>query len=194
MSDNRTPILFLDLDDVLCLNPLYGGLDAIEAINGRHFSQADVYRKLFAPGPCDVLHRVHETMGRELRFVISSSWREFFSREELSLLFGKTGLDFVTGSLHDADRWCTPLKAGRGERVDEIAAWLDRHHGGEAFAIADDTYSGASLRPALVLPDHPFRGRVVLCQEGVGLCDEHAQTLVDALDRTASLPNSGTNR
>ena len=191
MKHEALPVLFLDIDDVICLNAAYGGLDAIgavEAIRDRPNHAAAVFRQLFAPGPCEVLHRVHETMAGRLRYVISSAWREFMGRDDLRLLFSRGGLDFVAASLHEADRWCTPMKPGRGQRVDEIAGWLDTHHQGEPFVIVDDTYSGASLRPALTLPGHPFRGRVVLCQEGVGLCDEHAQTLVDAFDRPASLP------
>jgi HAD domain in Swiss Army Knife RNA repair proteins len=191
--DDMAPVLFLDIDDVLCLNAPYGGFDAVEVIRGRHPKPTQVYLQLFSPAACSVLRRVHEAMGGHLRYVISSTWRELLSREDLSLLFCRGGLDFVASALHEADRWCTPLKVHRGQRVDEIAAWLDRHHRGEPFAIIDDGYSGASLRPALLLRDHPLHGRVVLCQENVGLCDAHVQTLLDALARPASLPNLEAN-
>ena len=40
-EDEGLPIVFLDIDDVLCLNNPYGGFDALEAVNGRH---ADLIR------------------------------------------------------------------------------------------------------------------------------------------------------
>lgn len=189
--DDVKPVLFLDLDDVVCLNAPYGGMDALEVIQDSHINSTDVYRHLFSLVARDVLYRIHEAMGGHLRYVISSSWRELFGREDLCQLFRRGGLEFVAASLHDADRWCTPLKLKRSQRVDEIAAWLDRHHRGEPFAIVDDEHSGASLRPAVAVPNHPFHGRVVLCQVDVGLCDEHAQTVVDALGRGAAAPVSG---
>ena len=46
-EDEGLPIVFLDIDDVLCLNNPYGGYDALEAVNGTH---ADPDTVLFA-GP-----------------------------------------------------------------------------------------------------------------------------------------------
>jgi hypothetical protein len=191
---NPTPILFLDIDDVLCLHQQYSGLDAIGALEGRlqrPHQAAHVFSQLFAPGPSAALRQVHDALGGRLRYVISSTWREFMGRADLCLLFDRGGLDFVAAAMHEADRWCTPGKFGRGQRIDEIAAWLDRHHRGEPFAIVDDTYSGASLWPALAMAHHPFHGRVVLCPENVGLRDTDVQTLVDALARSASLAHKG---
>ena len=188
------PVLFLDLDDVLCLNDSYSGFAAVEAINGRHHSAATVFRKVFASGPSQVLRRTHESMGGELRYVISSTWRESFGREQMCELFRRAGLEFVANALDDGERWRTTVKLRRLRRVDEIAAWLDRFHQGEPFAIVDDVLSGASLLPALTLPDHPFVGRVVLCEENVGLSAEHMQTIVDALQRPLRAPHESEGR
>lgn len=100
------------------------------------------------------------------------------------------------------DRQCTPSKFGRSRRVHEIAEWLDRQHAGEAFAILDDTGSGASLAPALTPPPpppapsnvpaarhsgneapHPFAGRVTLCEENVGVTSDHVPFILAALRR-----------
>ena len=188
------PVLFLDLDDVLCLNDSYGGFAAIEALNGRHHNPAAVFRKVFAARPSQVLSRTHESMGGELRYVISSTWRESFRREQMYELFRRAGLEFVANALHEGERWRTTVKLRRLRRVDEIAAWLDRFHQGEPFAIVDDVLSGASLLPALTLPDHPFVGRIVLCEEKVGLTDEHMQTIVDALQRPIGVPDESEVR
>ena len=94
---------------------------------------------------------------------------------------------------------------GRSRRIDEIAEWLDRHHQGQPFAIVDDTHSGASLMPALLpapmapanvsatspsttVSPHPFAGRVVLCEENVGLTDDHVPFIVSALRRPVQVP------
>ena len=187
-NQQSAAVVFLDIDDVLCLNNAFGGFAAVEAVKGRHPSPAAVYRALFAPAAVSALERIHEAMGGELRYVISSTWRESFSREQMTELFRKAGLAFVADALHEGERWRTTVKLRRLRRVDEIAAWLDRFHRGEPFAIIDDMLSGASLLPALTLPDHPLIGRVVLCAENVGLNDEHVQTIVDALQRPAAAP------
>ena len=187
-----TRLMFLDIDDVLCLSSPYGGFAAIAAVNGQHVNPAAVYRELFAAGAVQALKRVHDEMGARIRYVISSTWRESFSREQLDVLFRQSGLGFVADSLVGGRAWCTPSKFRLGQRVDEIAQWLNQHHDGEPFVIVDDTHSGASLRSALkarrgAMP-HPFAGRVVLCQEYVGLTDAHVQTIVGALRREVVQP------
>ncbi len=176
------PLLFLDIDDVVCLNRIYSGYDVIRAVSGDHPHPDDVYRGVFDPSACAVLKEVHEAMNGDLRYVISSTWREAFTLEQLRDVFGRTGLEFVADALHEA--WCTPIQSERGERAEDIRIWMNAFHRGEPFAILDDTYSGVSLKPALV-PEagHPFRGRVVLCEEAVGLLPEHKETLLNALQR-----------
>jgi hypothetical protein len=119
--DDSPPVLSLDIDDVLCLNERFGGFDAIETLAGKHPHPAEVYRELFAAGARDVLHRIHEAMAGRLRYVISSTWRQSFDREQMRDLFRNGGLGFVAGALHAPDRWCTPDNQGLGRRVDEIA-------------------------------------------------------------------------
>jgi len=175
------PILFLDIDDVVCLNEKYGGYDVIEAVHDRHADAKSVFRDVFNPRACEALRRVHDAMDGRLRYVISSTWREAFGREHIARAFHEGRLGFVADGLHDV--WCTPTASYRGIRVDDIAKWLDEWHAGEPFAIVDDTFSGPSLKPALTTAAHPFFGRVVLCQENVGLLSEHVEPLVEALKR-----------
>jgi len=176
---NHDAILFLDIDDTLCLNRPYGGFDVIDAINQRHASPEKVFRKVFDQGACEVLKTIHRAMDGRLRYVVSSTWREFLDREQFGYVFHRGGLGFVGSSLHDA--WCTPHESHRGLRVDEVASWLDRFQQGQPFAIVDDLYSGASLKPALANRHHPFHRRVVLCEEGIGLKPEHVEPLLRAL-------------
>jgi hypothetical protein len=79
-EDEGLPIVFLDIDDVLCLNKPYSGSDALEAVKGRHADPDTVLREIFAAEPKRVLASVHKEMGGQLRYVISSSWRQVFSR------------------------------------------------------------------------------------------------------------------
>jgi len=204
VTQGVVPILFLDIDDVICMNSPYGGFDAIAAVKGGHVNSARVYQALFDPSAISALKQVHAEMDSDLRYVISSTWRESFSRAQLEVVFRRTGLGFVADCLHEGDRWCTPPKFGRSRRVNEIAEWLDRHHRGEPFAIVDDTCSGASLALALApvstspLPapsnvpaarhsgneaPHPFAGWVTLCEENVGLTSDHVPFILAALRR-----------
>jgi hypothetical protein len=187
-----TPVVFLDLDDVLCIHEPYGGFDAIEAVHGRHVNPAAVYGGLFATRARHALNRVHDAMGARVRYVISSTWRDVFSREQLESVFRQGGLEFVADCLVEGELWRTPSKLRLGQRVDEIAQWLHQHHQGEPFVVIDDTHSGASLLRALKTSPggdpHSFKGRVVLCQENVGLTDAHVPTIVEALRRELVRP------
>ena len=182
------PLVFLDIDDVLCMSSPHGGFDVIEVVAGRHVNPDAVYRSLFVERARDALKRVHDAFAGQLLYVISSTWREVFDRGQLGEVFRRSGLDFVANRLHDEARWCTPAKLRRGRRVDEIAQWLDRHHQAEPFAIIDDTFSGPSLQPALADASHRFAGRVVLCEENVGLTPEHVESIVGALRRPVDAP------
>ena len=187
------PIVFLDIDDALCLSDPHGGFDAIAAVSDRHLNPDSVYKELFTSTAVMALKRVHERMDARVQYVISSTWRESFTRHDLVAVFRRAGLGFVAERLVAGDAWRTPPKFQRSQRVHEIAQWLDQHHIGEPFVIVDDTHSGASLMLAHAATDtaaHPFAGRVVLCQERVGLTDAHVQPILDALRREVISPST----
>ena len=100
-EDEGLPIVFLDIDDVLCLNNPYGGSDALEAVKGRHADPDMVLREIFAAEPKRVLESVHKEMGGQLHYVISSSWREVFSREQIERVFRTADVGFVAVGLHE---------------------------------------------------------------------------------------------
>lgn len=178
---HQDAVLFLDIDEVLCLNRPYGGFDVIEAVHQRHDAPEKVFAEVFDKAACAALETVHQAMEGRLRYVVSSTWRESLDRAQMAQVFFKGGLGFVASSLHDA--WCTPHQSHRGLRVDEVAAWLDGFYLGEPFAIVDDLNSGASLEPALANQRHPFHHRVVLCEPGMGLQHRHVQPLLRALSQ-----------
>lgn len=186
-SKRPAATVFLDIDDVICLSNPFGGYDAIDVVYDRCPNPEAVYKALFAAASVAVLRHVHDTMDGRLRYVISSTWREYFSREQLREVFRRSGLDFVADQLHGPDSWSTPTDVPSGQRTDEIATWIERHHADEPFVIIDDEFSGVSLVPALRLASHPFFGRVVLCREGIGLTVEQGQPIVAALRRASGL-------
>ena len=189
-TTTASAILFLDIDDVLCLNRTYGGYDVIRAISDVHPSPEAVFREVFDESACAVLRGLHGAMNGNLQYVISSTWREAFDYEQMREVLRRGGLGFVASALHE--QWRTPIRFEGSMRANDIAEWLDTFHRGEPFAIVDDTYSGPSLMSALTKPVHPFHGRVVLCQENVGLLPEHAETLLSALHRPVEVtPGSG---
>ena len=185
------PLVFLDIDDVLCMSSPYGGYDALHVVGNRHPRPDDVCKHLFVEGARHVLEQVHMQMHGCLNYVISSTWREHFDRTQLTTVLSRGGLGFVAEALLEGERWRTPSKCGRSRRVDEIAQWLDQHHAGQPFVILDDTFSGPSLAPALTNPNHPFAGRVILCKENVGLAVEHVEAILKAL-RHPARPLGGT--
>src|SRR5256885_17210442 len=86
-EDEGLPIVFLDIDDVLCLNNPYGGSDALEAVRGRHADPDTGLREIFAAEPKRMLQSVHKEMGGQLRYVISSTWGQGFFREQIEGVF-----------------------------------------------------------------------------------------------------------
>jgi hypothetical protein len=180
-TDSVLPVVFLDIDDVLCLNDPYGGQDALDAVEGKHVEPDRVLREIFAVQTKAVLETLHDEMEGNLRYVISSSWRRAFSRGQIERVFSTAGLGFVVSSLHE--QWETPRKLWPTERIEEIQLWLQAHHRGEPFVVLDDEYSGESLAGVGDDLDHPLAERVVLCQIGVGLTADHLPIILGALRR-----------
>lgn len=177
-----TPILFLDIDDVICLSVPFGGYDAIEAINSRRSCPELVYQSLFHRSAVDQLRAVHEALHGRLRYVLTSTWRLHMNRTQLSEVFRRSGLAFICDNMERKSRWCTPSWPDR-TRLDEIAEWLGKHGKGESFAVVDDTFSGFSLAEAAPSKLEPFNGRIVLCDEKVGLLPAHADRLIRILKK-----------
>lgn len=182
------PVLFLDLDDVLCLSDPFGGWDAFEAVQAKRIDADLVFAHLFHSPAVDVLRAVHESVGG-LRYVVTSTWRNLFNRSQFAEVLRRSGLDFVATSLERKGRWATVHWPQR-TRLNEIAEWLCRNGEGEPFAVLDDTYSGRPLMKASRSVRGPFSGRIVLCEERIGLLPKHVEPLVAALRRRVSSSGS----
>lgn len=174
------PLVFLDLDDVVCLSQYHGGYDAVDAVKGRHTHPHRVYATLLHLPALQVLQDLHEAMGGQLRYVITSTWRNFLNRSQMVEVLSRAGLPFVAERIERKGKWST-VDWPHGTRLNEIAHWLERNWCGEPFVIIDDDYSGESLKPARNGARGPLHDRIVLCQEGVGLLPDHLPQLLSAL-------------
>lgn len=165
-------IVFLDIDDVICINSIYGGYDVF-APN----PPADLYEHLFHPPAVEVLQSV---MARFMpSVVLTTSWLRMLDREGFYSLFRNTGLGLVADALHE--HYQAPTPPG-GSRLQAIEEWLSRHHRGEPFAVLDDELSGSGLSGSAL----DAKGRVIWCQLNVGLEPSHYPMISKALSNFCS--------
>ena len=170
-------VLFLDFDDVLCLNPEggYGGYDVLEALgevqHGRKTLEdfSELWATVFDPLATTFLEEIHKEF--QPVYVLSTSWTNFMNRAAIVTVLRLCGLGFVADNLH-AD-WQTE-KGPRFLRRDEIRFWLVKHPECKHWVVLDDTESGTGLHPRhMSKPEAPF---VVLCDVNVGLtADKYAE-------------------
>jgi len=160
-------LLFLDFDDVLCLNSPLGGYDVLEALgevqNGRKTLDdfSALWGTLFDPLASRFLKELHTEF--RLVYVLSTSWTRFMNRDALVAVLRQTGLGFVADNLH--------------------ADWKTVKHPEfkEHWVIVDDTESGTGLHPRhMSEAEGPF---VVLCEVNVGLTADKYGELRRALLR-----------
>jgi hypothetical protein len=170
-------VIFLDFDDVLCLNRPYGGYDAMLAMgaieNGEESLEdhADLWEGLFDKAAVAQLKAIHDEF--EPTYVLSTSWIKMLGLNSLVLILRQCGLDLVVNSLH-LD-WSTTGLQRSGIRADEVSGWLDRHPEAEDhWLVLDDEHSGTGLGD---WPVENERGFITLCKKGVGLTALEAENL-----------------
>ncbi len=175
-------VLFLDIDDVLCLNQPFGGYDVLQALSevSKGTSQIqdfpDLWAGLFSERAVSLVAAIHSEFNPN--YVLSTSWRQFMNRPALEAVLKKTGLGFVVENFHsdwqtpelDAtpQAWGPPVRA---TRADEISAWLQTNPGCTHWAVLDDQLSGTGL------VGQRWKSRVVLCKENVGFGDAEFRAL-----------------
>lgn len=177
---NKRIVIFLDIDDVICLNTQYGGYDAKKWISNEFFLAKEsefLWEKLFDQSAINNLVEVHQKWNP--CYVISSSWRTIFDKSEIQVVLERSGLGCVARSLHKD--WSTPIDAGKGLRSAEIGIWLSKHPElQDSWVVVDDNLSGRDLLRSFLNLNF-----VVLCQEGVGLQKSEAEKLEKALNDRA---------
>lgn len=184
-EEDRWVTLLLDLDEVLCVGQPYAAGALLKAFEAGEDLDQNLLDLLFSPTARNVLLHVQAQMPRRIRYVISSSWREHFNREQLELIFRSAGLAFVADNLHDGAAWRCYQAWFQPDRQVDIEYWIEKFHHGEPFVILDDRHSGGSLCFNKHFPDSHLFGRVVLCKPGVGLTMDHADDILAALGRPA---------
>lgn len=154
------PIVFLDIDDVLCVHRTMNTREVIATLAGDEtVDAATVWQQIFHVAAVEYLRQLH--LEFEPQYVISSSWTLHMNREQLVETFRHTGLEFVAENLHEY--WCTP-RDDDSYRLVEIDAWLDTHAvlSPLPFLVIDDVVSGQSLRGS------HLEDRAVLCEAWCG--------------------------
>lgn len=161
------PILFLDFDDVLCLNSPYGGYDAKLALaracqGGDSIDETtELWNRLFDSNSKQNLKAIDEEFSP--RYVLSTSWTWLFEKDELIEIMRLSGLNFVATNLHET--WSTPKQARSGVRADEVRGWLSLHpECSTTWAVLDDKLSGTGFKNW----GRETLSNVVLCQTEVG--------------------------
>ena len=168
------PLLFLDFDDVICLNDPYGGYDVF-APDRPH----DLWERLWAPRSVAVLREVVAAHNPEV--VLTTSWLRLMDRDGFDALFAMTGLAFLGSALHQY--WEAPQDRG-GTRLQAVERWLHAHYEGQALVVLDDPLSGTGLRGSQL----DRMSAVILCQVAQGLLPSHVPLIAAAFTEASVLP------
>ncbi|MEG1971361.1 MAG: HAD domain-containing protein [Burkholderiaceae bacterium] len=176
------PIVFLDIDDVLCLNSHYNGQSAASAakahLAGEHHEVVgDLWATVFDAEAVSAMLILNDIA--KPHYVISSTWAQY-GRPLLSEIFRRTGLGVVADNLH-AD-WLTPRRVD-SNRVSEIRWWLDGHaevRESGFYLVLDDEISGPSLQCGTEARESGIEHHTFLCKANEGLT-------LDALYRASGI-------
>ena len=163
------PLLFLDFDDVLCLQNPYGSQDVFQTHAER---PVDLWERLWHPPAAQTLLSIVEE--HRPHIVITTNWLRLIERDGFAALFQRTGLGVIADVLHDA--WDAPQDRGC-TRYQAIEKWLWARYEGQPLVVLDDELSGTGLLGSRL----DQAGCVVLCKAGVGLHAGHLPAVRSAL-------------
>lgn len=162
--EESRPIIFLDMDDVLCISDKYNSFQVMMCFRENQLDWPELWASLVDADAARNLQSLHQEF--KPQYVVSSSWATYLDRSQMSEVFARTQLDFVSQNLHV--EWKTP-RAPTMSRWEEIEAWLEQFRTAVApILVLDDTESGSSLVASLFAS----RGQVVLCDRYIGLTVE----------------------
>ena len=173
-------VLFLDIDDVLCLNQPYGGYDVALALSPtsrgkKNTAPPGLWDKLFDATACEHLRRIDEEFHPV--YVLSTSWARVLDDEKLRDALSRGGLGFVVDNLHPD--MVTPNISGRSGRWAEISVWVQTHPTfASSWVVLDDELSGTGLDVEQPSENLSF---IVRCRENVGLTEPEYVKLRAAL-------------
>lgn len=179
LASSVRPILFLDMDDVLCLSDQFGSREMLKIIRQEVPDRTELWAGLVDAEAAGNLYEFHTQFLPW--YVISSSWATYLNYDQMCQALTRTKLQFVVDNLHV--EWRTP-RALSSSRRDEIEWWLDAHRKpAQPFLVIDDTYSGTGLAHSpLALNRH-----VVLCKIGYGFTKKRLKEAKYQLQRQLKL-------
>lgn len=166
----RRPLIFLDLDDVLVIDHTDTSYQVITKFKSEDLDAwPELWSGLIYAEARDNLMTLHNEFLPH--YIISSSWSNTLTKQQMQEIFRRTGLDFVADSLHE-QQWTTPKSPG-WTRLEEIENWISLHgHPGQSMLVIDDLESGWSLQKSSLRP--------VLCDAWIGFV---AEKLLEAQKR-----------
>jgi hypothetical protein len=155
------PIIFLDIDDVLAISIVHTSDQVMAAFKSDDLDGCPgLWQGLVFPEARANLMALHSEFGP--LYVVSSSWSNYLTQEQMREVFRRSGMEFVADNMHK--QWTT-AKAEDPSRLDEIAGWIEDYgQHGQPVLVLDDSASGWGLRDSF-LDD---QGIVVLCEPWVG--------------------------
>ncbi len=160
-------VLFLDFDDILCLNRPYGGGHLLMRPH-----PADLHLHLWHPPALKALLEVVENVRPSI--VLTTTWLRFLDLPAASELFKRTGAELLAQQLHPQGE--APQMVGQS-RLQAIDTWMAKNGRPHSYAILDDPESGTGLSGSR----HDAAGRLVLCTTGRGVDAQTASALLVAL-------------
>lgn len=176
---HMSPLVFLDMDNVLCLNKVHHSGQMLKIFKQTIPDFPDLWRYLVDAGASENLHLLHAEF--KPMYVISSSWATYLDRAQMCEALTRTGLQIVVENLHI--EWRTP-RARSSSRRDEIEWWLEEHsQPSQPFIVLDDTDSGTGLAYSPLA----FDGHVVLCGSGDGFTKKRLDEARTQLQRQISV-------
>ena len=173
-SDAR-PLVFLDMDDVLCLDDVHHSGKMLQIFRQAIPDYPEMWERLVDAGAAENLRQLHAEFNPA--YIISSSWATYLDREQMCEALTRTQMQFVVENLHT--EWRTP-RALSSSRRDEIEWWLAAHREpSQPFIILDDSWSGTRLAYSPLALD----GHVVLCRSGFGFTKKRLKEACRQLQR-----------
>lgn len=177
---SRRPVLFLNIDDTVCLHRPYGGYDVLKALMAESKGQSpleshhDLWARLLDGRAVRRLLLLHEEFSPI--YVLSTSWACVFDEASLWRILSLSGLGFVVSNLHES-----PISTlgGPTARWQDLRTWLDAHpEFAELWVVVGDERSGTGLLYDRLSALQNF---IVICQPRAGLTNIVYRKLRDAL-------------
>ena len=179
MRHDARPLVFLDMDDVLCLDDVHHSGQMLKIFEQTIPDYPEMWERLVDAGAAENLGRLHVEF--KPVYVISSSWATYLDREQMCEALTRTRLQFVVENLHA--EWKTP-RALSSSRRDEIEWWLEAHREqSQPFIIIDDSWSGTRLAHSPLA----LNGHVVLCRSRFGFTKKRLKEACRQLQRQGAL-------